>query len=219
MYTAVLMLALTSGTESADFGRRGGGCNGGCAGYYGGCSGSYHGGCHGGCSGGYYRSGYYAPNGYSYSGPTYYYSDGRAYYSSGPGMDARQSFYYSPSDGGTLIRVILPNPDAEVWFDGAATQQRGFERAFNTPVLESGNYTYKIKAKWMDNGRAVEQERKVQFQPGQPVMVDFRTNQGEEIRSPKTPDSKDTLPKPLPRDKDLKKTPNDRPNDRPPNDR
>jgi uncharacterized protein (TIGR03000 family) len=60
MYSVVLMMALTGGAESTDFGRRGGchGCNGGCTGVVAAsCSGcSCHGsrGCHGsyGCNGG-----------------------------------------------------------------------------------------------------------------------------------------------------------------------
>src|SRR3954447_11306200 len=69
MYSAVLMLALTAGADSVDFGhhRRGGGC----CGSYGGCSGCYggYGGYGGyGCCGGYggcYSSGY---GGYGCSG-------------------------------------------------------------------------------------------------------------------------------------------------------
>jgi len=88
MYTVVMMMALTTGSEAADFhGRRGGGCcgcyGGGCYGggcwgggcYGGGCwgGGCYGGGCWGGgCGGGggmtYSR--YYAPGGVSYGVPS-----------------------------------------------------------------------------------------------------------------------------------------------------
>src|SRR5215471_1576684 len=61
MYTAVLMMALTTGVDMPD-GRRGGGCHGcrggcygGCyggGGYGGGCCGCYGGGGYGGCYGG-----------------------------------------------------------------------------------------------------------------------------------------------------------------------
>ena len=100
MYTAVLMLAMTTSGETLDHGRRGGchGCSGGyvaCSGYRGGCSG-YHGGYSSCCGGGYYRSGYssgyYAP-GYAY-GSSYYYSP---YIVTGLSPDVRQSFYFDPN--------------------------------------------------------------------------------------------------------------------------
>jgi len=64
MYSVVLMMAVTTGGEAADFGRRGGcrgGCYGGCygGGYGGGCYGGGYGGCYGGMSsGGCYGGGY-----------------------------------------------------------------------------------------------------------------------------------------------------------------
>jgi uncharacterized protein (TIGR03000 family) len=93
MYSVVLMMALTTGTDAVDFGHRnrcsgcsggygcygggygcyGGGCSGGCSGGYGGCyggygrfgcSGGYAGhGCFGGCRGGY--AGYGCSGGYA----------------------------------------------------------------------------------------------------------------------------------------------------------
>jgi hypothetical protein len=36
----------------------------------------------------------------------------------------------------------------------------------------------------MDKGQAVEQERRVQFQGGEPVTVDFRSPGGEELKTP-----------------------------------
>ncbi len=58
MYSVVLLMALTSGSEAVDFGRHAkGGCTGSCTGVvaHGGCTGITHGGCtgiaHGGCTG------------------------------------------------------------------------------------------------------------------------------------------------------------------------
>jgi uncharacterized protein (TIGR03000 family) len=101
-----------------------------------------------------------------------------------------------------MIRVLVPAEDAEIWFDGAATKQRGRARLFVSPALEaSGKYQYTIKARWMESGRPVDQERQVQVQPGgQPILVDFRASPGaEKVKAPKTPEDK-TLPKPLPKD-------------------
>jgi uncharacterized protein (TIGR03000 family) len=53
--------------------------------------------------------------------------------------------------------------------------QAGTVRLFHSPPLEPGKYfTYKIKARWMENGQAVERERQVTFQAGQTVTIDFR---------------------------------------------
>ena len=194
MYTAVLMLAMTTGADTPDFGRRG--CNGCSANYSYGC----HGGCHSGyssgcCGGGNYRSGYYSN--YSYLPRTYYASG--YYYSNGvaqvPSVESRPSFYFDPNQPSpAMIRILVPNPEAEIWFDNAPTSQRGMERMFSSPVLEPGKYKYTIKARWMESGRPVEQERNVEVRPGgEPITVDFRVNAPESLPNPKG-----SLPKPLP---------------------
>jgi uncharacterized protein (TIGR03000 family) len=203
MYTAVLMLAMTTSAETADFGRRGGcsggyGCSG-CSGYYGGCcGGGYYGGC---CGGGGYRSGYYGyyggggPNyayGRYYSSPSYSYG----YFSSpnvivqGQPTNVRQSFYLDPNQAATaaMVRVLVPNPDAEIWFDDTATKQRGTERAFTSPGLDpKSKYKYTVKARWTENGKTVDRQRIVELQPGQPVLVNFRSDSGEQVAPPKKP--------------------------------
>jgi uncharacterized protein (TIGR03000 family) len=95
MFSAVLMVAMTTTPMTPDFGRRRGGCHGcygggysccGCyGGGYGGCYGGGYGGGYGGCYGGGYGGGY----GGCYGG----YAMGGGYY--GPGMQ-----YMPPADGG-----------------------------------------------------------------------------------------------------------------------
>jgi len=102
MYTAVLVLALTTAADTADFGRRGGcrgggGYGGGCSGYYGGgygggCYGGYGGGYGGGCYGG-YGGGYGGCS--SYGGCSGYYGGGyRGGY--GPGYNTGMGYAYMP---------------------------------------------------------------------------------------------------------------------------
>jgi uncharacterized protein (TIGR03000 family) len=160
---------------------------GGYGGYYGGNRGYYPGGY-----GGYYGNSYY-PNTYGWSGGNYRYSSpynysqpyyGTPYYSSPnyyyqdsavvPAESSRQSFY--PEAKNANVTVIVPHADAEVWFNSQATTQRGTQRYFQTPPLEFGNYTYTVRARWMDNGQPVEQQRQVQVQGGQDVTVDFRNS-------------------------------------------
>jgi uncharacterized protein (TIGR03000 family) len=73
-----------------------------------------------------------------------------------------------------LIRLRVP-ANAEVTFDGDKTSQTGALRSFMTPELERGNeYSYEIRARWMNDGKPVEQTRKVNFRPGDRFTLDFR---------------------------------------------
>ena len=204
MYTAVLVLALATGSDSIDHGGRRGGCNGGgyCSGYGGGyCGGGgYYGGGGYCCSGGgVYRSGYYNPGMYygsSYPMPMYYNSG--AIVQNGGVYDSRQSFYFDPNTNGGIqnsarVMVVVPNPEAEIWFDGNATQQRGFERFFesSTPLDPNSRYQYSVKARWLQDGKAVERQQTVDVRAGQPATVDFRAqgSTGERVPLPRDPNT------------------------------
>jgi uncharacterized protein (TIGR03000 family) len=76
--------------------------------------------------------------------------------------------------------VRVPDPNAEIWFQDHQTRQRGTVRNFESADLQSGkNYTFHIKARWMQNGQPVEQTRDVQVQAGQRVNVDFTGAQAQ----------------------------------------
>jgi uncharacterized protein (TIGR03000 family) len=78
-----------------------------------------------------------------------------------------------------FMNVRVPS-NAQVWFDGENTQQRGDLRRFVSPPLDPGKtFTYEIKASWTENGRQVERTRKVHVRSGQRVNVDFMANNGE----------------------------------------
>ena len=82
------------------------------------------------------------------------------------------------------MTVLVPTQDAQVWLGDAPTTQRGMERVFHTHgLLQAG--TYMIKARWSDKGRTIDQQRLVQVQPGQSVVVDFRTTPGEKLPAPR----------------------------------
>jgi uncharacterized protein (TIGR03000 family) len=144
-------------------------------GYYGGGYGNY--GYGRGYSG--YNSGYYAPSyDYSYS-PSY----APSYTES-----ATQS---QPTNA--QIRVLVPDAQTKVTFDGNATQQTGTERWFYTPNLQSGaNNTYRIRATWMMGGREMTQERVVSVNPGQSVTVEFTQTAGDGQPNPPIPLPKKT---------------------------
>jgi uncharacterized protein (TIGR03000 family) len=193
--------------EASAFGRRGRGR--GCdEGYYGGSGGGYAGSGYYGGGQAYYNEGYdlYGGRAFYNTLPNY---NNQAFYNSTPGfystqgsnmaqsqnpMENQQSFYYEPGNNQQSARVIvrLPNQDGEVWFDGAATKQRGMERAFVTPTLNTeGAYT--IKARWMQNGQPVERTRRVQVRAGQVQTIDFRN---ESSGTPDSSGNPDQLPTP-----------------------
>ncbi|MBI2807499.1 MAG: TIGR03000 domain-containing protein [Planctomycetes bacterium] len=135
-----------------------------------------------GVGGGYYygspyyygRRGYYYP-GWGYNYVPYYYNPPPVYYYPSPIVQVqapaiRQANYYDPNTATITVRV--PDANAQVWFDNSPTAQRGLERSFYTPNLQQAG-TYVIRARWMENGQTMDQERRVFVQPGQSVMVDF----------------------------------------------
>jgi uncharacterized protein (TIGR03000 family) len=77
-----------------------------------------------------------------------------------------------PPEQTAQITIVVP-ADADVFVDGAATTQTGTQRVFVTPQLEPGTYSYTIRAVWTEDGRSVEKTRKVSFQAGSQVRVDF----------------------------------------------
>src|ERR1019366_8671747 len=94
------------------------------------------------------------------------------------GVAPRVAFY--PSDGiadGRLpiqdtpknaqIKVLLPDPNAKVWFDGSPTTSTGTDRLYYTPDLTANvTNSYRIRATWLANGKEITQERVVGFAPG-----------------------------------------------------
>jgi uncharacterized protein (TIGR03000 family) len=102
-----------------------------------------------------------------------------------PSQDYRQSF--SSDVACATITVLVPNQDAQIWLGDARTTQRGMTRIFHTPGLKQDG-TYTIKASWINNGLTVDQQRRVQVQPGQSVVVDFRTTPGERLPAQTQPE-------------------------------
>jgi uncharacterized protein (TIGR03000 family) len=76
-----------------------------------------------------------------------------------------------------LIAVRVP-ADAKIWFDDDSTKQTGAERQFVSPPLTAGKYfEYQIKAQWNENGKTKEQTRRVTFQAGDRIQLDFNSAQ------------------------------------------
>lgn len=120
-----------------------------------------------------YLSGYW-PNYYSGYGYSYPYVNTNPYYYSDPyaAYDTPAPTNYDSVANSASVEVIVPDPNAAVWFDGTATTQTGTERWFQTPAL-TGNASYTIRASWNDGGRMVTRDKTVVVSPGQPSVVNF----------------------------------------------
>jgi uncharacterized protein (TIGR03000 family) len=131
----------------------------------------------------YYDSNYYGSPYYGYSpyDSGYYSSD---YYAAQPYQDPNvapgtgsYSFYPPPvaaADNNTAKIEVRVAPDAELWFDGTKTTQRGPMRSFTTPPLTPGKtFNYEVKATWMVNGAPVTQTRQVTVEAGKRNTINF----------------------------------------------
>jgi uncharacterized protein (TIGR03000 family) len=119
--------------------------------------------------GGYYYP-YYDPWYYGYSSP-YYYSPG--YYDPGYQYPAVPYGPIPYPDVCAHIGVQVP-ANAELWFEGEKTAQKGTNREFDsTPLTPGREYTYEIKAQWRDGDRDVSETRQVVVKAGVQVNVDF----------------------------------------------
>lgn len=146
-----------------------------------------------------YSGNWYYPETYSYSySPDYYNSQYQypqnwnsaqgnfADYSAQPNMSGQ--FYGAPSysihqqqnPDSALITVRVPR-DATIWFENHETKQKGLIRDFVSPALKRDqDFTYDIKAKWMQDGKDVTQTRHVTVRAGSHTNVDFLPNQQQQ---------------------------------------
>lgn len=133
---------------------------------------------------------YYSSPGYAYSTPNYYssgyyttpnYSSSGTivpnYYNSIPSESGAvsSSMYQDPTANNRVyLRVILPDPSARLTIQGQATSMTGTERVFYSPPMDpNGNYTYTLKATWVQNGQEVSREKTVDVRTGQNIVVRF----------------------------------------------
>src|SRR5262249_33443113 len=92
-----------------------------------------------------------------------------------------QTGFMSPSMNGNeiLLHVNVPDSNANIWIENVQMSLMGFDRTFVSPPMQSGKtYTYTIRASWMENGREVSQEKKLDVQPGQEYTVTFEPGKG-----------------------------------------
>jgi uncharacterized protein (TIGR03000 family) len=193
MYSMVLLAALTTATDTPDFGRGGccgcrggwggwGGCHGcyggwgGCYGGWGGCYGGW-GGCYGGCGGCYGGWGGYGSwagsggLGYTYaSAVPSYASPVRLASNSIPSATlATRSMYSTPTTAANnraTIIVHVPD-DATLMIDGHKTTSASSTRRLYSPPLEPGkSYHYNLEAIVTRDGKPITVEQRVDVRAG-----------------------------------------------------
>ncbi len=132
----------------------------------------------------YYYTGdsYYGASTYPYAGSNYLYSTAPTY---GYTQPVTPSTYqsYNPAEtadtgqgtGDAALMRVQVTADAVLWFDGTKTSQAGSVREFTSPPLTPGeDYTYHLRARWMQNGQVVESNRDVPLHAGDRLLIDMR---------------------------------------------
>lgn len=112
-----------------------------------------------------------------------------------PGFSATNSGIPASPDRVNLL-ITVPNPDAQVWIEGEATEQRGFQRLFTSPPLSQGKYRYHVKASWTENGQTITKEKDATCQPGQELNIAFIPGADDRVSTP--PLDRDVNRSPLP---------------------
>ena len=77
------------------------------------------------------------------------------------------------TDNTARVEVRLP-ADAQLWFDGQPTAQKGADRSFRSPTLKPGDdYVYDVRARWDADGKPVDVTRHVTVHAGDHAVVDL----------------------------------------------
>ncbi len=159
--------------------------------------------------GGYYPGNYYGRNSWYYGGSPWYnnypstsfyytprYYSGPSNYITNPGWINYSGDYMNQptydsrtNDNQIALRINVPDPQARVLIEGQPTRQMGTVRTYVSPPLQPGNtYSYTVRASWMDNGREMSEEKKLEGQPGQEITFNFTDGLG---RTPAAADRRD----------------------------
>jgi uncharacterized protein (TIGR03000 family) len=145
----------------------------------------------------FFGSGYYYPGYYDYYRDWDYYGGyDHGYYSAAPQAYPYYVSYYDDSGaaaegprGSTALLIVrVPDPDADIWFNGTKTNQRGSQRLFESPDLERGrDYSYEVRARWTADGQAVEETRTIEVHAGDRLTMNFPKQREPEKLVPAKP--------------------------------
>lgn len=83
------------------------------------------------------------------------------------------------------IQILVVDPSADVWVNGMKSDKSGLNRGFITPEMDPGKtVSFKIRAKWTQNGKQYDQTRTVNVQAGQEVGIAFAVDEREPLPPP-----------------------------------
>ncbi len=72
-----------------------------------------------------------------------------------------------------LLKVTVPL-DAEVWLEGQRMYSTGAQRHYRSPPLNPAKgYIYEVRARWLFDGKPIEDVRRVAIRAGAVALVDF----------------------------------------------
>jgi len=84
-----------------------------------------------------------------------------------------------PKDNTARVTVVVPER-AELWFNDTKTNQTGKRREFATAPLTPGkDFRYRIKARWIEDGKPVELTKAIKVRANSAQTVDFTKMQKE----------------------------------------
>jgi uncharacterized protein (TIGR03000 family) len=73
----------------------------------------------------------------------------------------------------TSITLRVPE-NAEVWIQGKKMDEKGTERRFNLPSLDTGaTYDYDIRVTWTDNGRKMSDTTRLNVRAGDQQSISY----------------------------------------------
>jgi uncharacterized protein (TIGR03000 family) len=140
----------------------------------------------------YYDGGYryYSPSGYTYGEPS---MSTTAFY--GPQTGEGLSESSAMNTNTAMIDIRIPDPNAQIWLDGQETKQRGTFRPFVSPPLEQGKtFHYKVRARWQQDGKEMDQTKTVEFKAGQRQVVTFDARASGQQNNPPSTQQKTNQP-------------------------
>jgi uncharacterized protein (TIGR03000 family) len=110
-----------------------------------------------------------------------------------------------PADKALLI-IRVPTADTAVKIGEFASNQRGHERLFYTPMLAPGfSYSYQVEATWIESGKSTKTVRQANFKAGETLTLDFTVAEPAE-KTAKPVDIAKKLPVGVERKDDEKKS-------------
>jgi uncharacterized protein (TIGR03000 family) len=90
-----------------------------------------------------------------------------------------------PAPNQAQLRVVVPDPAAVVYLDEKLIDGTGTTRTLTTPALQSGTtYSYQVRAAFRRGDELLIEDRKVSFQAGQVVPVEFDGAKAQRVPLP-----------------------------------